>query len=486
MTDVRDRDQPIDLKVEPSATPLRMPAATSLQLAERQAAEPRVTELKLAEIKVPEIRVSGPVAPTAYGKDLEPARRSELDARGGLDLRGDLIPATRSRRRFGLGGWSFIAIVVLPILAAGLYLFVFARDQYTAEASFAVRQAESLPTSDLSAGPSLGGGQESGSSGGSSSTQSVTAGSIIGGTANLGGQDAEIVANYIHSRAIIDTLSRSIDIRAIYRRPEADFWARLPANASEEDLTKYWNKMVSVYIQASSGIVTVSVSAFRREDALAVADAVLKASEELVNNLSDKIRADAMRTAENEVRLSEGQVRFSLAQLMDFRNAKHLIDPVKSSEANGKLLQQLLIDKIDAEGQLFVAQKTIGADAPGLNSLKAKLDSINSHVSQLKDQMAGSKEVTTNLAATISQFEQLELKKQFAERMYGFARDGVERARIASERQQIYLATFAPPTLPQDFSYPLRWTDFLLLALATTMFWVCCVTITASIKDHRL
>ena len=149
-------------------------------------------------------------------------------------------------------------------------------------------------------------------------------------------------------------------------------------------------------------------------------------------------------------------------------------------------MQQLLLDKIDAEGQLFVAQKTIGADAPGLNSLKAKLDSINTHVAQLKDQMAGNKEVSTNLAATISQFEQLELKRQFAERMYGFARDGVERARIASERQQIYLATFAPPTLPQDFSYPLRWTDLLLIGLAVIMFWICCMTITASVKDHRL
>ena len=462
MTDVRDRDPPIDLKAEPDATPVRMPA---------------VSPLHIAELKIPDVPAPGTLAPAVHGKDLEPAHRTEIEARGDIDLRGGLAPVTRPKRRFRLGGWSFIAIVVLPILAAGVYFFAIARDQYTAEASFAVRQAESVSTSDLSGGGSAGGG---------ASSQPVTAGSIMAGTANLGGQDAEIVANYIHSRAIIDALSQSIDIRAIYRRPEADFWARLPDSASEEELTSYWNKMVSVYIQASSGIVTVSVTAFRRDDALILANGVLRASEQLVNALSAKIRADAMRTAENEVRLGEGQVRFALTQLMDFRNAKHLIDPVESSQANSKLLQQLLIDKIDAESQLFIAQKTTGVDAPGLNSLKAKLDSINMHVTELKDQMAGNKEVSTNLAATISQFEQLELKKQFAERMYGFARDGVERARIASERQQIYLATFVPPTLPQDYSYPLRWTDFLLIALAAIMLWICCVTITASIKDHRL
>ena len=466
MTDVRDREPPIDLKAEPAATPVRMPAASPLHI---------------AELKIPDAPGPGTLAPAAHGKDLGSVRPAGMERRGEIDLRGDLATATRPKRRFGLGGWSFIAIVVLPILAAGMYFFAVARDQYTAEASFAVRQAESFGTSDLS-----GGGSGGGAGGGTSSAQPVTTGSIIGGTANLGGQDSEIVANYIHSRAIIDALSQSIDVRAIFQRPEADFWARLPDHASEEDLTKYWNKMVSVYIQASSGIVTVSVSAFRRDDALTLVNGVLKASEQLVNTLSDKIRADAMRTAENEVRTGEGQVRFALAQLMEFRNAKHLIDPVKSSQANSKLLQQLLLDKIDAESQLFIAQKTTGVDAPGLNSLKAKLDSINMHVTDLKDQMAGNKEVSTNLAATISQFEQLELNKQFAERMYGFARDGVERARIASERQQIYLATFVPPTLPQDSSYPLRWTDFLLIALGAIMFWICCVTITASIKDHRL
>ena len=462
MTDVRDRDPPLDLKAEPASAPVRLPAATSLHI---------------AELKLPEVHESESLAPAARGTALEPARRTELDERREVGARGDLDQAQRRKHRFGFGGWSFIAVVLLPIFAAGVYFFAIARNQYTAEASFAVRQAESVPTSDLSAGSS---------SGGQSGASSASVGSILAGTANLGGQDAEIVANYIHSRAIVDALSRTIDVRAIYRRPEADFWARLPDHASQEDLTTYWNKMVSVYIQASSGIVTVSVSAFRREDALTLADAVLKASEELVNTMSDKIRADAMRTAENEVRVSEGQVRFSLNQLMDFRNAKHLIDPVKSSEANGKLLQQLLLDKIEAESQLFIAQKTTGVDAPGLSSLKAKLDSINMHVNELKDQMAGTKEMSTNLAATISQFEQLELKKQFAERMYGFARDGVERARIASERQQIYLATFVAPTLPEDYSYPLRWTDFLLIALAAIMLWICGVTIAASIKDHRL
>ncbi len=417
-------------------------------------------------------------------RGLVPAKRDRALApgpRGKLDLREVPAPDVRRRRGFGLIGWSFIGLVLLPVLASGVYLFFIARDQYTTDTSFAVRHAESLSSSDLSAG-----GEHGDAEAGEASSSSSGGGSILTGSLNLGGQDAEIVANYIRSRAIIDDISRTLDIRAIYSRPEADFWARLPARASAEELTTYWNKMVSVYIQTSSGIVTVSVSAFRRDDSLALASAVLKASETLVNRISDKIRADAMRTAENEVRNGEAQVKTTLARLVDFRNAKQLINPVKSSEAVSKLLQQLLIDKIDAESKLFVAEKTLSANAPGIGGLRAKLESINAHIGEQKDLMAGGKEISKNLAATLSEFEQLELQKQFAERMYGFARDGVERARVLAERQQIYLAAFAPPAMPQDFSFPLRWTDFSLISLAVLMTWVCLVTITASIKDHRL
>jgi Capsule polysaccharide export protein len=310
--------------------------------------------------------------------------------------------------------------------------------------------------------------------------------SYLTGNHNLGGEDAEIVANYIHSRAIIDDVSRSVDVRGIFQRPEADFYARLKTNASAEDLLDYWNQMVTVYIEASSGIVTLSVSAFRREDSLLLAKAILKSSDTLVNSLSRKVRADAMKTAEEEVRRSDGEVRFALANLTSFRNSHRIIDPVQSSENTGKLLMQLLSDKIETEGTLYVAERTQGANAPGVSSIRAKLDSINQHVADLQDQMAGKKQVSRNLAATLAEFESLELKEKFAERMYGFARDGVERARVAAIRQTVYLAVFVQPSLPQEFTYPQRTTNFFLFAAAALVLWVCGVTVTASILDHRL
>ena len=93
--------------------------------------------------------------------------------------------------------------------------------------------------------------------------------------------------------------------------------------------------MVSVYVETTSGIVSVSASAFRREDALALTKAILATSEDLANTLTLKVRADQNRLAEDEVRRSESRVRFALADLTSFRDAQHLIDPVETSTSTG-------------------------------------------------------------------------------------------------------------------------------------------------------
>lgn len=444
MTDIRDREPEIELvaeetRIEGRAVPVQMPRASLVG----RALTP-FKRTKSRELTVPAAKFS--ISPDQL---VEPRGRFKM-----------LIILT------------LFVVVALPTVAAGVYLFAFSSDQYVAEARFAVRNAEAPSGADGVVGEvgGIGGG----------------AAALLGGGPNLAGEDAGIIASYIHSRAAIEDISRQIDIRAIFERPEADFWARLPSNATAEDLSKYWNRMVTIYIETSSGIVQVSVSAFRRQDALDLTKAILTASEKLANSLNLKMQADQTRLAEDEVRRSEGSVRFALADLTSFRNSQHLIDPVESAQSTGKLLLQLMGDKIETEGKLYVMQRAQGANAPGIIGIKARLDSINTHVTELQNQMAGDKEASKNMAATLSRFEELELKKVFAEKMFEFARQGLERARLSSIRQSIYLAVFVPPTLPQDYTYPERYLDLFFVLLVSFMTWSSGAVMSASVLDHRL
>jgi|GEM_PF-334757 len=419
------------------------------------------------------IRALSPIR-RVTGREMAVVRPATVELR---DASLELEP----KRSFSIVRWSLLVLVALPTFATMVYLFAFASDQYMAETQFMVRQAEPLVGGDT-----MSTSKKAGDDGGAAAAAAANPAAAMSGTINLGGEDAEIVASYINSRAIIDDISRTLDIRAIFQRPEADPLARLPRDASAEAFTRYWNQMVAAHLEAMSGIVTVSVSAFRREDALKLAEAILQSSARLVNDLSTKVRMDMMKTAEDEVRRSEGEVRFALANLTSFRNSRQVIDPVKSAESNGKLLYELMTSKIEAESQLFVAERVQGPNAPGMTTLRDKLTSINDHVAQLKEQMAGNKAMSSNMASVMEQFETLELKKQFAEAMYTFASNGVERARIASERQQVYLEPFEPPSLPQDYTYPRRWADTALVFFGCLMIWTCGATITASVIDHRL
>lgn len=413
------------------------------------------------------------------GRALAPLRRARRKEATGREvavpearpLLPDRIEEPRSRVRMTIV-LSMIVVVLLPTVAAGLYLFAFASDQYVAETRFAVRNASAPSGSDGVTGDvgAIGGGGMS----------------LLAGGPNLAGEDAGIIANYIHSRPAIEEIGRYVDVRAIFTRPEADFWTRLPADASIEDFTRYWNRMIGVYVEGSSGIVQVSASAFRRQDALDLTKAILVASEKLANSLNLKMRSDQTRHAEDEVRRSEGNVRFALADLTSFRNSQHLIDPVDSAQATGKLLLQLMGDKVETEGRLYVVQRAQGANAPGITGVKARLESINTHIVELQNQMAGDKQVSKNMAATMARFEELELKKTFAEKMFDFSEQGLERARLASIAQSIYLAVFVPPMLPQDFTYPERYVDLLLVFIFSFMTWASGAVVTASVLDHRL
>lgn len=361
---------------------------------------------------------------------------------------------------------SFIVLVLIPAAVGIVYFFFVATDQYTAEARFAVRTADDARDQKPQIGTLL---------------------SSLGTSASsFAQQDAEIVTSYIRSRAIIDDLDGIIDLRAIFRRPEADFWARLPDDASAEVLRDYWLRMVSTYLETISGIVNVKVRAFRRDDALALAKAILEVSERLVNSISLRARADAMRRAEEEVRRADGLMRLALADLAQFRDSEGIIDPVRSADLAGQILLQLMQDKIQIEKELFIAQRVSSADGPGVAPLRARLESVESQIARTRAELAGDSQKARNLAAALVKFEELEVKRQFAESVYSFARDGLERARIAAERQTIYVTVFVPPALPEEVSYPLRLTFSTLIAIGLAVAWGTGAMICASVMDHRL
>jgi capsular polysaccharide transport system permease protein len=360
---------------------------------------------------------------------------------------------------------SFLVLVLAPSFATAVYFALFAADQYAIEARFAVRSIESEPAD--------------------SGAQGAGASAVPGFSFTATGQNAYIVTSYIRSRAIVDDISAKMDLRQLFRRPEADFWARLERDASIDELVEYWESKVDTYVDTLSGVVTLRVRAFRREDALALGRAIIEASEALANRISDRARHDATAMAEKEVRRSFGVVQAALTALNQFRDSSGMIDPGQASTEIGKLLGPLLVEKIKLESELFVLRRELSEDAPTVRVRRENLAATETRIKELKSKLTSESKESRTISNTLAKFEELEVQRQLAERFYALAQADLDRAQLRASRQNVYLSVFVPPSLPEEAQFPRRWAFSALTFLGLTILWSIGVMILASVEDHR-
>jgi capsular polysaccharide transport system permease protein len=358
--------------------------------------------------------------------------------------------------------------VLVPAFAATAYFAFIASNQYAAEARFAVR-ALAADFGDQAADGS-----------------SESRGSNVNFSFIVSGQNAYIVTSYIRSRALVDDLNAKLDLREIFRRPEADFWARLNRDASVDELTKYWNSMVTTYIDAPSGIVTLQVRAFRQDDALALGRAVMELSEMLVNRISDRARRDSMEMSEKEVRRTYTATQAALAELHRFRDSAGIIDPAQAASEIGKLVVPLMAEKIRLESELFVARRDLDDSAPTIKALRSRLETTERQITELKSKLTRTDGAGQTVSASLVKFEELELQRQSAEKLYSLAQADLDRARLRADRKSIYLTVFVPPSFPEESRYPRRIAFPILIFLGLTVVWSIVAMIVASVEDHRL
>jgi capsular polysaccharide transport system permease protein len=408
--------------------------------------------------------VSAPTRPTALWTATDRSLVGEPASSVRTILRGLALPRLKISPRLA----SFVGCVLVPAFAAMVYFALIASNQYAAEARFAVRSVEA----------DVGDAAKEGSSG--------STGSSVSFSFTATGQNAYIVTSYIRSRTIVDDLNAKLDLREIFRRPEADFWARLKRDSSIDELTEYWKSMVTTYIDAPSGIVTLEVRAFRQDDALALGKAVMELSEMLVNRVSDRARRDAMEMAEKEVRRTYTSTQAALAELHRFRDSAGIIDPAQAATEIGKLVAPLMAEKIRLESELFVSSRDLDDTAPTMKALKSRLETTEKQIAELKSKLTRSDGAGRTVSASLVKFEELELQRQFSEKLYSLAQADLDRARLRADRQSIYLTVFVPPSLPEDSRYPRRLAFPILIFLGLAVVWSIVAMIVASVEDHRL
>jgi capsular polysaccharide transport system permease protein len=341
-----------------------------------------------------------------------------------LDYRRFSHLGTRWPRLLGLiCGFAIPALIVVGYIAFGI------SNQYTSEARFAVRGGEQISVDPISA--------------------------LTGMASFTQAQDTLIVVNYVKSRAVVEELDRSIGLRKMYSR--VDWLSRFHSADPIEDLVKYWRGKIKTSVENPSGIVTIQVSAFSPQDALKVADAVVSASEQLVNSMSTRATRDAMEQARSELARAEqrlGEVRVALQNL---RNSQATLNPRRTAEGINKLIGELRLERARLEDDANSAKRSQVLDeAPQMQLLRIRIQVISDQIGELEHQLTSNTDSPSSgtVSGKITRFDELELERQIAEKQYTLATESFERARVNAERQKVYLTTFVVPLLPHDVAWP--------------------------------
>lgn len=389
----------------------------------------------------------------------EAARSARTPRARWAPFRSVHLPARR-----GFAFWlivSFIAVVVLPVLGSGAYLALFSSDQYASEVRFAVRGGERSPLDALSG--------------------------VLGAAGSEYFQDSLIVTSYLRGRQAIEDINKTVDLRQAFSRPEADFLSRFDPKDSIEELVWYWRWRTDISIDTLSGVITVIVRAFTQQDALDIANQVIAVSEQLVNDLSERSRRDALKQAQAELARAEATLQDKIRSMRDLRNTEGVLDADKTAEAMIKMLAEMRLERLRLEQEYAVQVRTIAPATPHLRVLAARIASMKEQIERLEGQMTRSGvQNAPALADAMGQFDRQKLERDIAQKQYVAAASAFERARVQLETQQLYLATFLKPVLAQEALYPKRWWIWSIIILGALALWGAGVGIAVLVRNYGM
>lgn len=365
---------------------------------------------------------------------------------------------TRSRHRKVLA--SFVAAVILPTVLVGGYLFAFAQDQFASNLGFSIRREDMSSAVDL-----------------------------LGGLTKLSGSsstpDYMILYKYIQSRDIIEAVEARIDVKKAFYS-ETDPYFSLAQDATIEEREDHWRSMVKIYLDSSSGLIEVQARAFDPDSARQITTAIRDESAKLLNKLSDIAKADATRYSKDELELQKVRLATARERLTEFRTRNQIVDPETDIQGRMGLLNSLIAEQATALIDLDMLEGTSATNDPRREQAKRRIDVIGARIEAERKRVslsdAPGKESYADL---VSEYEQLSLEQEFAQRSYVAALAAYDSSLASAQRATRYIATYLPPTLAEESEYPNRSLLTAMTLGALILIWSIVVLTYYSIRDRR-
>lgn len=354
---------------------------------------------------------------------------------------------------------EFCGFVALPTLLTCGYFVLVASPMYVSETQFAIKDVVEQRTG-------------------------IDIASQIFKTSSSSVQNARIVEAYLQSPDLFNALDRELKMVEHYSSTSYDLISRLSNESTAWDKEVFWSRISQPKLDVDSGIVTFNVRAYDPKMAQSIVQAALRASENLVNEMNERSRKDAIKLASNEVKVAQQRVTKAQKDLEIFRNEHRELDPKATASGLQTVVFELEGERSKVNAQLEEARSYMRADAPMVKSLEKRLVAVEAQLQAEKARIAGNEKMADPLNSWVSEYENLMIESEFAQKQLISSMAALEQARAMALVKTQYIVPIQHPTLPDESRYPRTWIFTLCAFFGFFFLYGMVRLIIASIREH--
>ncbi|GEN24187.1 capsule polysaccharide export inner-membrane protein KpsE [Halomonas cupida] len=348
------------------------------------------------------------------------------------------------------------ALAAIAILLVSFYWLVWADDRYVSRATV-VLESPQVATPEFSFSSLLTGSQQD--------------------------SDLLLLREYLLSVDMLKQVQEQLDFRKHYAEHGDVFSTLWNEDAPIEDLHDYYLKRVSVEMDEYSGVLDIEVQAYTPEFANQVAELLLKAGEQHMNDMGQRLAAEQVEFLEVQVNRLSDELDAARAALLAYQNEHGLVSPTGTVESLSQVVATL-------QGELATLQARRSALSSYSSERSADVVRINSEINAVHDQIEQERDrlaqaAGNSLNRTASEYQTLELKAKFAQEIYSSALASLESTRIEAARKLKQVSVLQSPLYPEYSTSPRRLYNASVFAIVAIFLAFIANMLVLIVRDHR-
>lgn len=351
----------------------------------------------------------------------------------------------------------FVLVFVLPVAAVSLYLLLLATDRYVSSAAILVTEERGARPAGLDL-------------------------SAIGLPSTTADRESLVVKAFLESREMLIFLDKEIGLRRHYSTAGADFVSRLDADASIEDVHRYFLRFLDVSFDTNSKILRIEVQSFDRDYSRRIVETMLARSQEFINQLNDHVTHEQLSFFLDELRRAEGRLREAKERMVRFQQEHGIYTPETEGETIVQTVVQLEQELARKRSELSAMLGTLTAEAPRAQALAHQVAALQAQIRDERQRLAGTQ--GHSLSELHGAYREIALNLEFVTNAYKSALSATEQARIDAARKLKFLIVVYEPTLADRSEYPDRPYLIATTALLALMLFAILSLVLAIIREH--